>query len=113
MKYINENGINFLFTKIKNLFVPKSQGNKKGILKGNGSGGLSVATSFSGKVTTSSTGDYVLPSHTHTWDTFPDLKTIYFGITVPSDTKVFWVDPNEGVKFYTGSAWKLVPGAYK
>ena len=114
MKYCDKTTVKFILTKLKNLFVSSSEGKKSGILKANGAGGLSAATGFTGQVTTSSTGDYLMPAHTHTWDTFPELQTFYLGTTAPTNTKVFWIDPNEGIKFYVNSTigWTLIPGGY-
>jgi hypothetical protein len=32
--------------------------------------------------------------------------------TAPSNTKVFWIDTNVGIKYHNGSSWVVVPLAW-
>ena len=40
------------------------------------------------------------------------LVPFYAGTTAPEDTSKFWIDTNNGLKYYDGSAWVICPVGY-
>lgn len=39
-------------------------------------------------------------------------KMFYVGTTAPNNTNLLWIDTNNGLKYYDGSAWVIVPVSY-
>lgn len=40
------------------------------------------------------------------------FKSFYVGTSAPSDTNVLWIDTSNGLKYYNGTSWVVVPVAY-
>ena len=40
------------------------------------------------------------------------FKSFYVGTSAPSDTNVLWIDTANGLKYYNGTSWVVVPVAY-
>lgn len=47
-------------------------------------------------------------------ETLATLQTdvYHVGTSAPDNTKLLWIDTENGVKYYDGSAWVTVPAAY-
>ena len=92
MKHVGDTSLTKIFNIIKNNFVKKDTLKVNGVLKGDGTGNVTAATVLTGTVST--------------------IQGYYVGTTAPTNTKLLWIDTANGLKYYNGSAWVIVPVAY-
>lgn len=99
MQYLDETGFKTLFKLIKTKLVAKSRLNNNSILK-----------YIYGDVQEAlSDEDYVKPVHYHTNAQLTNYNWFSYSSTAPTNTNLLWIDPKEGLKYYNGSTWVIVP----
>lgn len=103
MKYLDNASVVNLIKLIKSNFLLKDDLVPNSLIKGDGNGNFSTAVAGT---------DYAAVNHTHTISQLDNQKPYYVGTTAPSNTRLLWIDTNNGLKFYTNGAWKTVPFTY-
>lgn len=103
MKYLDNASVVNLIKLIKSNFLLKDDLAPNSLIKGDGNGNFSTAVAGA---------DYAAVNHTHTISQLDNQKPYYIGTTAPSNTRLLWIDTNNGLKFYINGAWKTVPFAY-
>ena len=103
MKYLGNDSVVNLIKLIKSNFLLRDDLAPNSLIKGDGNGKFSTAVAGT---------DYAAVNHTHTISQLDNQKPYYIGTTAPSNTRLLWIDTNNGLKFYINGAWKTVPFAY-
>lgn len=104
MKRLGDTSLKKIFSLIKDNFIKINTLKVNGILKGDGNSNVSAAAAGS---------DYSKASHTHTQSKISDFQVFYTGTSAPSNTKLLWMDTVNGLKYYNGSSWELVPVGFQ
>ena len=133
MKYIGETSLKKLIALIKgDIATKQTKIMETGLLKGNGSGGVSAATAntdYLPAANPSMSGTPTAPTAAKGTNTTQVATTAFvqnalsgisakgfeFGTTAPTNTNLLWIDTTNGsiLKYYNGSAWTAVNDVFK